>query len=97
VTRRRVMPLTGMHARWQRRASRRTDGRERRRLDVGVVDDKERDGGASWASPTRSEWAAPVAMVGIAFLFSRPEIEATVPAPPVRVAKNQPCGAGAIG
>jgi len=49
---RRVMPLTGMHARWQRVASLRTDGSERRQLDVGGVDDKGRVGDASRASPT---------------------------------------------
>jgi len=37
-----------------------------------------------------------MAVVGIAFLFSRPEIEPKVPAPPARMAKNRPSGERAM-
>jgi len=61
----------------------------------GGVDGKGRHGDASRASPTRSNSAAPMAMVGIALLFRGLEREPTVPALPARTATNLPSGEGA--
>jgi len=63
----------------------------------GGVDPEGRDGDASRASPTRSNSASSMAMVGIALLFRGLEIEPTVPAAPARMATNLPSGAGADG
>jgi len=61
----------------------------------GGVDGKGRDGDASRASPTRSDWASPMAMAGIAFPFPGLEIEATVPAPQALMVTNRHSGVGA--